>query len=156
MKLQNLGDAIEEVKEIVRKKGVISTQELKSIAQEFEVSEAAIQAYFKRETGRSVFDYRLEKIRPLTRARQKAKALRISRDKDYWQTENGLHLKTFVSVTGRKHVFIGTRASKVLLHDLIDVASGDLVSLATAELQISFRALYDKLAADHPHLEKWL
>ncbi|MCC5993897.1 MAG: hypothetical protein JJT99_15395 [Rhodobacteraceae bacterium] len=156
MKLENLGDAIEEVKEIIRKKSKISAQDLKSISREFDVNEAAIQAYFKRETGRSVFEYRLEKIRPLTRARQTAKALRISREKDYWQTEDELHLKTFVSVMGRKHFYIGTRASQVLLHDLIDVTSGDLVALSTAELQVNFRVLYDKLVAEYPHLEKWL
>ena len=105
MKLENLGDAIEEVKEIIRKRGGISAHKLKSVVQDYEVTEAAIQAYFVRETGRSVFDFRLEKWLPLTRARQKANAIRIIHGKDYWQPENRLHLKTFVSVMGHKHVF---------------------------------------------------
>jgi len=156
MKLENLGNAFEEVKEIIRNRGTISALQLKSVAKDFDVTEAAIQASFVRETGRAIFDYKVQKVRPLTRARQTAKIIRITRDTDYWQTADGLPLKTFASVIGRKHVFIGTRISNVLLHDLIDVSSGELVSLSTGELQVNFRNLYDKLVDWHPHLKKWL
>ena len=156
MKLENLGNAFEEVKEIIRQKGAIFARQLKSISQEFDVTEAAIQASFVRETGHSVFDYKIQKEPPLTRARQIAKIIRTTRDKDYWEIGEGLPLKTFASATWRKHVFIGTWASKVLLHDLIEVASGELVSLSTAELRRNFRTLYDRLVNWHPHLEEWL
>ncbi|WP_050521210.1 hypothetical protein [Pseudorhodobacter antarcticus] len=60
MKLENLGNAFEEVKEIIRQKGAIFARQLKSISQEFDVTEAAIQASFVRETGHSVFDYKIQ------------------------------------------------------------------------------------------------
>lgn len=138
MKLENLGDAIDEVKEIVRKNGKISVRQLDSVVKDYEVNEAAIQAYFMRESGRSVFEYSMRKERPLTRARKRARAIWTTRGKEYWKTYSGTRLKTFESAEGRKHVFIGTRPSKVLVHDLIEVVSGELVSLTTADLRINF------------------
>jgi hypothetical protein len=147
MKLENLGAAFDEVKEIIRKSGRLDPEEFKKVLIEYEVTEEAINATFKRETGRLPQFFRVAKNTQKS-CKERAISLRVSREKYFELTHK--RLQPITDSNGVKFIYVGTyRDGTSVKHDFINVETGQEVAWTSGYLKANMHDFYKKIYFDH-------